>query len=474
MSNESRQRAICFDITDIALYATGNSRVSGIQRVQLNIIFQIARQNPSASILCTFIHPQTNKVLAFHPREIDSGREFDGEFLLQKLGLGQSNRFLPPRPQIKKNLSKYSSRRFLRIAKKLEIYLAAVFFPAHLKTLGLERPQRVSGPRQSLAELREISLQKDDLYVLLGANWANHIVVDLCKAHAARGGDVIQMVYDVIPIVRPEFVTSRHCRDFQKWLSDVVTYANHFLCISEFTEKELARALGPKARGKTIQAIALAHELEGHARNCPRVPGSDIIANALQAPYVLCVGTIEIRKNGAALLKAWDKLLDRLGDQKPQLVFAGKRGSLTKEFDTLLATNEKLNRSVQIIESPSDADLVALYQRSLFTVYPSLYEGWGLPVGEAAWLGKMCLASSASSVPEVCGDLSDYVDPTNIDQIANELERLIRNPDQVQAKEARIRTATLRTWSDVARDIFQSIKQHGERDVTQAEGSSVA
>ncbi len=98
----------------------------------------------------------------------------------------------------------------------------------------------------------------------------------------------------------------------------------------------------------------------------------------------------------------------------------------------------------------------------------------GLPVGEAAWLGKMCLASNASSVPEVCGDLSDYIDPTNIDQIANELERLIRNPDQVRAKEARIETATLRSWSDVARDIFRSIKQHSERDVPQTKESSAA
>ena len=59
---------------------------------------------------------------------------------------------------------------------------------------------------------------------------------------------------------------------------------------------------------------------------------------------------------------------------------------------------------MRIVDSPSDRELAYLYQRCLFAAYPSLYEGWGLPVGEAAWFGKYVISSNATSLPEVCGD----------------------------------------------------------------------
>ena len=74
-----------------------------------------------------------------------------------------------------------------------------------------------------------------------------------------------------------------------------------------------------------------------------------------------------------------------------------------------------MRQVVTVIPQATDADLAVLYQNCLFFVYPSLVEGWGLPVGEAAWFGKYSVVSSSSSLPEVCGDLVDYVAPENID-----------------------------------------------------------
>jgi glycosyltransferase involved in cell wall biosynthesis len=165
------------------------------------------------------------------------------------------------------------------------------------------------------------------------------------------------------------------------------------------------------------------------------------------------VGTLEIRKNGALLLRAWLRLLADLGDQTPMLVFAGRRGWLLDEFDALLAQHPQLQRFVKVVSQPSDQELSRLYSGCLFTVFPSLYEGWGLPIGEAAWFGKFCIASNASSMPEVCGDLIDYVDPNDFEDLYHKVRRAIREPDYIRQREARIKQAPLRSWSDVSRNI---------------------
>jgi glycosyltransferase involved in cell wall biosynthesis len=166
------------------------------------------------------------------------------------------------------------------------------------------------------------------------------------------------------------------------------------------------------------------------------------------------VGTIEIRKNGANLLRAWQKVLAELNNP-PSLVFAGKFGWKTEEFKSVLASDTNLAKHVIVVNNPTDQDLAYLYQNCRFNVYPSLYEGWGLPVGEAAWFGKLSLTSNATSLPEVCGDLVDYVDPHDVNGIARKLNELINSPRYVHDREKVIREAPLRTWQSVADDFYR-------------------
>ena len=171
---------------------------------------------------------------------------------------------------------------------------------------------------------------------------------------------------------------------------------------------------------------------------------------AADSPFVLCVGTLEVRKNGTALLQAWRQLAPRLGDRLPRLVFAGKQGWLIHEFNTTLADDPELARRVRIVDSPSDRELAYLYQHCLFTAYPSLYEGWGLPVGEAAWFGKYVISSNATSLPEVCGGLVDYFDSGDLTALCASLERAITDPQYVRSKEQAIARSPMRLWADVA------------------------
>lgn len=142
---------------------------------------------------------------------------------------------------------------------------------------------------------------------------------------------------------------------------------------------------------------------------CPRLPADERLMAfcSHERPFLLCVGTLEVRKNGIALLKAWQRLRASLGDATPHLVFSGRRGWKIDPFFSLLNSDPWLRSQVSLIADASDADIAFLHERSLCSIYPSLYEGWGLPVGEAAWFGRTCITSRESSLPEVCGRLPD-------------------------------------------------------------------
>jgi len=393
--------------------------------------------------------------------------EFDADMLLRRLGLSGRSTVLPSTPRMRNYLRQYSHNKLKRTVVKTDIYLSAFFFPQRLATFGLRRP--------SAAELaaEPIVLHPIDrppagaAFVCLGANWSYPRVMAFGREHAQRGGTVMQLVYDLIPRSHPEYVSANLTKDFNDWLNEIVQYTRRFACISNWTAAEFSRFVGPRDDIQ-IRPVALAHEFQGFERFAPvTLQGGDAV-DAAAVPFVLCVGTLEVRKNGAALLRAWRRLGDRLGERLPRLVFAGKQGWRIHEFKATLAADPELARRVRIVNSPSDRELAYLYQRCLFAAFPSLDEGWGLPVGEAAWFGKFTISSNATSLPEVCGELVDYFDPTDLDALCACLERALTEPQYVRNKEQAIVRSPMRRWSDVADDILDFIA-HGD-DATRADG----
>jgi glycosyltransferase involved in cell wall biosynthesis len=139
--------------------------------------------------------------------------------------------------------------------------------------------------------------------------------------------------------------------------------------------------------------------------------------------YILATGTIEPRKNLSRLFQAYAKLDEKTTAQYP-LVIAGAKGWNT---GLIYQTIKRLNLKDKVIFLGyiSDESLARVYQDCLFFVYPSLYEGFGIPLLEAFSFGKTVLTSDVSSMPEVSGDAALLVDPNNVDDIARGLEKLI-------------------------------------------------
>jgi alpha-1,3-rhamnosyl/mannosyltransferase len=214
-----------------------------------------------------------------------------------------------------------------------------------------------------------------------------------------------------------------------------------FICPSEATRRALEE-LFPRTEGRTaviphgVDPAFMAARSRGVARRY-----------GVEGPFVLTVGTLEPRKNLARLVEAFASI-PAARDGGCKLVLAGARGWSSSTLDAVVGRHGHLVRPIGFV---SEAELPALYAEATAFAFPSLEEGFGLPVLEAMAAGTAVLTSDRSSLPEVAGDAALLVDPTDAGAIAAGLERLLAEPglrDDL-ALRGRARAATF-TWERTA------------------------
>jgi alpha-1,3-rhamnosyl/mannosyltransferase len=213
---------------------------------------------------------------------------------------------------------------------------------------------------------------------------------------------------------------------------------------SEFVRRELIELLGISAA--RIQTVPLGVEETFHPY-CP-AQRNPVLAryDLANTPYLLVVATLEPRKNLLRLVNSYSRLPEALRRRHP-LVIAGARGWLTEALERRL---EPLERSGQTrrLGYISQEDLPLLYAGAWAFAFPSLYEGFGLPLLEAMRSGIPVLTANRSSLPEVAGDTAILVDPEDVDAIAAGLERLLTDEAwRALAVERGLRQAQPFSWA---------------------------
>ncbi|MHB9091344.1 MAG: glycosyltransferase family 4 protein [Chloroflexota bacterium] len=174
----------------------------------------------------------------------------------------------------------------------------------------------------------------------------------------------------------------------------------------------------------------------------------------LTRPFILFVGTIERRKNLTRLIRAYGRVRARRRDL-PQLVIAGRRGWLYEDVFQAVA-ELGLDEDVRFLGHVNDADLPALYNLAELFVYPSLYEGFGLPPLEAMACGTPVVSSNTSSLPEVLGDAAIGVAPTDTDGLAIAIEGLLDDATlRAELRERGLAQAARFTWEAAATQLLE-------------------
>jgi glycosyltransferase involved in cell wall biosynthesis len=170
-------------------------------------------------------------------------------------------------------------------------------------------------------------------------------------------------------------------------------------------------------------------------------------------PYVLAVGTLEPRKNLERLISAWSSL-DANARAGHVLALVGPVG-----WDAAPILAAARDQGAQLLGRVREEELRALYAGASAFAYPSLYEGFGLPVLEAMAAGAPVLTSNVSSLPEVAGDAALLVDPTDVTAIATGLSRLLSDPALAESLRARGRARAAEfSWERTARETLALLR----------------
>lgn len=289
--------------------------------------------------------------------------------------------------------------------------------------------------------------------------------------HAARlyGVRYVPMIHDCIPLVTPEHCAPALVEEFAQWFSGMIAMADHCLANSAWSAADAQRITAEVSAGLDLPVTVVRLDADlrrelGAAAGASWPARSDLPEEG--EAFVLCVGTIESRKNHLMLFHAWLALIRKHGAARvPRLVCIGKPGWLAEAATTLWRNSPALQERVSIAHGVPDTVLASLYRRALFTVTNSHYEGWGLPVTESLSFGRVPLVVRNTSLTEAGGEGAVYFEPGNEPDLVAKLERLIFDSEERARREAALPAATrLRSWSDIADQVMREVAQRAAPD----------
>jgi glycosyltransferase involved in cell wall biosynthesis len=255
-------------------------------------------------------------------------------------------------------------------------------------------------------------------------------------------------IHDLIFLRFPENYNRIDRKIYKKKVEYACKTADKIIAISEQTKRDLMEFLNvPENKIEVIyQSCATSfHHISDYRYR-------DLIKNKYNLPenYILYVGTIEKRKNLATLIEAIGK-----SNTKLPLVAVGKQTDYTKEVMAMV-DKYNLGNQVALLQNVSFLDLPSIYQSANLFVYPSFFEGFGIPVLEALYSKTPVIAAIGSCLEEAGGPNSIYIDPKNSDEQASAIDRVIENPElQLEMKEKGFEYAQKFTSENQAKEVLE-------------------
>jgi glycosyltransferase involved in cell wall biosynthesis len=261
------------------------------------------------------------------------------------------------------------------------------------------------------------------------------------------GAPTVVTYYDLIPLIYPEYYTISQRLIYRLAHYLALRAARVILAISEATKADLTRVFHLDPHRVFVTPLAADESFAPRSR----MQVAAVRARyALPQRYVLYLGSNKPHKNLARLVKAWKNLGFR--NSNFILVIAGHwdpRYSETKQLTEELGLNDQ----VFFVGPMDEADLPALYSGATLFVFPSLYEGFGLPVLEAMACGTPVVCSNTSSLPEIAGDAALLVNPLDGDELAQVISQLCSDEERRQEMRSKGLTQASRfSWERAARE----------------------
>jgi glycosyltransferase involved in cell wall biosynthesis len=301
-----------------------------------------------------------------------------------------------------------------------------------------------------------VDLTARDTLVCSGAGWTHTDIAAIAELKQRVGFRFVLFCFDIIPLMFPHYYKSADVeahRDYCRRAfpaADLVVFSSHTI---EADVRAYCVAHGLALGATAVCAL-------GARIRAPAVAGQ-LPAGLEAGRYALLVSTIEPRKGHRVIYDAWLKLIEAGVPQRARfkLVFVGRVGWMVEDLMRDLRGDPRIAGTLLVLTGADDAEVAALYRDAAFCLYPSRYEGYGLPAVEAFHYGKAVLASTGGAVPEVVGDFSPCLDPGDGEAWRRTLQTWIENPAARAVYEERIRTSFRHPdWDESARAFFAIVR----------------
>ncbi len=322
---------------------------------------------------------------------------------------------------------------------------------------------RLNGLICSFKKLNFIKRQPDSIfdqnsiYINIGLHWEEPIFYEILQQKILKNLSVITMCFDLIPVLKPEYFLNKLTKIFRYYFFLQNKVSDKIVCISEFTKVEFEKwTRNNFNHTASTMVIHLSTPKKNTSKNI-LVPNRFGIYTPLS--FILYVSTIESRKNHQILFDAYKLAYkkDKLNEM-PHLILVGRLGWGVEKTISDFYSNSELQQKISIFHDVSDAELHNLYLNCCFTVYPSKYEGWGLPISESLVWGKFCIASDNSSLREASQNLAEHISETDVELWYRVILKYYQNESLLKIKEENIKLEyRSRSWENFYNDFMSYV-----------------
>ncbi len=337
-------------------------------------------------------------------------------------------------------------------------------------TLGrsIERSLRLASRTTALKTKKILGMHRSypnwragDVFVISGATWDSIDATSLEKIVVEQGVKLVAIIADMIPVLFPHHFEDVDAVDsFTRFAACVARHGSLAVSISQSTKQDFdsfAASIGVQPQRSEVIYLGAEPSTDVNSRpdNLPLsiVPGE----------FVVSVSTIQVRKNHQLLYQLWRRFAEEGRTDIPRLVLIGSRGWLTSDLRRMIATDPLVQNSITVLNHVSDDQLAWLYEHCRFSLYPSFYEGWGLPIVESLHRAKPCIASSTSSMPEASQGLALHLDPLDFRQWYEAIVQWSNHPAELATAAERIRKHFRhRSWDEFGTEFCAQVVKLAE------------
>ena len=447
----SNSFSLYYDLTLLYFASLANSSVSGILRTQLLLLRCISK-----------IHDNI-KYFALTQNGYISYNKNDLYYLLSDAPVDEcfekNKSYIINKSVLYKNDNTISDYVSLKHRFKTPFWLFLSVIPVNIQKTILKYFRRKNTTIANNYTYK-LPFTKNDIVFTVGAGFFDLNTYKVLKENKDKNNfSFVQLVYDYTPIIVPQThreVTIDFYIPFLKYtnlVSDVIFYGG-----------KTAMRDGINYQQNNDQIVRPSHVVKFGSNIVGKSPSLKDISSVLDkynlnGNFILTVGSIEARKNHEILYDAYLYLIERGVKNIPKLVICGYPGWKTGDFVSRLLDDERIKEYI-IIKSFSDSELDILYRKCLFTVLPSLYEGWSLTLPESLNYGKFCIASAVDPLIEIGQDFIDYANSYDVKEWAEKIMYYCNNRDKLFNKEKRIHDEwhTI-TWDECAENVVAALDQ---------------